>query len=162
MGAGDTGSLHHTCFVVRDLETTARTLAASLGVTWSVWTIEPVRGTVRGVEMPYSFRVAIAPVGDSNLELLQPLTGASVYVEHLASRGEGFHHTCIAYPSQEAMRGAREELERHGWEAIQTGDLGEIGEFCYFQIPRTDAVLELLYLAELPPPEATIGAAPTP
>ena len=157
MAVGDTGTLHHTCFVVRDLETTARTLAASLGVTWSLWTIEPEGCTVNGKEVPFSFRVAIAPVGDSNLELITPLAGDSVYVEHLESKGEGFHHTCIAYGSREAVREARDDLASQEWLMIQSGDLGETGEFYYFQIPQTDAVLELLYLKELPPPEKTIG-----
>ena len=40
---------------------------------------------------------------------------------------------------------------------IQTADLGELGEFCYFHMPETDSVLELLYLSELPAPEKTIG-----
>lgn len=162
MGVGDNGTLHHTCFVVRDLEATARTLASSLGVSWGIWTIEPERCTVRGEEVPYSFRVALAPVGDSRLELIAPLSGESVYGEHLEARGEGFHHTCIAYPTREAMRAARDELDGQGWEMVQSGDLGNAGEFYYYEIPQTNALLELLYLAELPPPEQTIGSPTAP
>lgn len=40
---------------------------------------------------------------------------------------------------------------------VQSGDLGEGGEFCYFEIAETGAILELLYLKEMPPPETTIG-----
>ncbi len=158
MSIGDSGSLHHTCFIVRDIEATARTLAASLGVTWNVWTIEPRNCTVHGEEVPYSFRLAIAPVGDSNLELIAPVSGESVYVEHLRTRGEGFHHTCIAFTSLAAMHQARTDLERQDWKIIQSGQLGDDSEFYYFQIPDTDSVLELLYLDELPPPEAVIGS----
>lgn len=32
MGVGDTGSLHHTCWVVNDLEQTAKSLADSLSI----------------------------------------------------------------------------------------------------------------------------------
>jgi hypothetical protein len=152
------GTLHHTCFVVHDVETTAKALAESLGIgPWSVWTIEPPTTTVRGREVPFSFRVAIAPIGDSNYELLAPHTGDSIYVEHLDAKGEGFHHTCIAYPTHEALREAKNELTRQGRELIQSGDFGEGGEFCYFDIAETGAILELLYLKEQAPPEKTIG-----
>jgi hypothetical protein len=90
------------------VEKTATALAESLGIgPWGVWTIEPPATTVRGREVPFSFRIAIAPVGSSNYELLAPHTGESIYVEHLEANGEGFHHTCIAYPTHEALREAR-------------------------------------------------------
>jgi hypothetical protein len=157
MGVGDTGSLHHTAWVVKDVEKAAKSLADSLSIQWSVWTIEPIGCTVHGENVPYTFKVAIAQIGDSNFELIEPLTGRSVYIEHLEARGEGFHHSCIFYPSRESARLARSELAAQGRELIQTGDLGELGEFCYFLMPETDSVLELLYLSELPPPEKTIG-----
>jgi methylmalonyl-CoA/ethylmalonyl-CoA epimerase len=156
MGVGNTGNLHHTSWIVEDLEATARRLASDLAVRWSVWTIEPEVCIVRGREVPYSFRVAIAAVGDSNLELVQPLEGHSVYVEHLADSGEGYHHTCFIYPSLESLRAAKAELEAQGRELIQTGGLGDLGEFHYFEVPELGSVLEVLYLTELPAPEALI------
>lgn len=158
MGVVASGTLHHTCFVVNDVEKTATALAESLGIgPWGVWTIEPPTTTVRGREVPFSFRIAIASIGDSNYELLAPRSGESIYVEHLKAKGEGFHHTCIAYASHEALREAKAELTRQGREMIQSGDFGEVGEFCYFDIVETGSILELLYLKEQPPPEKTIG-----
>lgn len=156
MGVGDTGSLHHTAWVVRDVEKTATKLARDLSIAWNVWTIEPEVCTVHGENVPYSFKVAIAQIGDSNLELIEPLEGRSVYVEHLESKGESFHHSCIIYPSRESLRQARDELANQGREMIQSGDLGDLGEFCYFHMPEYDSILEVLYLSELPPPDATI------
>ena len=157
MGVGDSGSLHHTCWVVNDLESVARSLADSLSIQWGVWTVSPDDCTVHGEAVPYSFRLAVAQVGDSNFELIEPLEGHSVYVEHLATRGEGFHHTCLIYSSRESMRAARDELADQGRVMIQSGALGDAGEFYYFHMPETDSALELLYLTELPPPEMTIG-----
>ena len=158
MAVATSGTLHHTCFVVHDVEKTAAALAESLGIgPWSVFTIEPAATTVRGREVPFTFRIAIAPIGDSNYELLAPLTGDSIYVEHLEAHGEGFHHTCIAYSSHEALRDAKAELTRQGRELVQSGDFGEAGEFSYFEIAETGALLELLYLKEQAPPEKTIG-----
>jgi len=158
MGVADSGALHHTCFVVRDVEKTAQALAASLSIgPWNVWTIEPTQATVRGETRHFSFRVALAQVGAGTYELLAPHTGDSVYTEHLEQHGEGFHHTCLAYPSLEAMHAAKAELVGQGRELVQSGSVGEAAEFCYFRIPEIDSILELLYLGELPPPERTIG-----
>jgi Glyoxalase/Bleomycin resistance protein/Dioxygenase superfamily len=153
----ESGTLHHTSFVVHDVEEAAAALGESGIGPWGVWTIEPAATTVRGREVPFSFRIALASVGDSNFELLAPREGESIYVGHLESKGEGFHHTCIAYSSREAMREAKEELVRQGREIVQSADMGELGEFCYFEMPEMGALLELLYVTELPPPEKTIG-----
>jgi len=157
MAVATSGTLHHTGFVVHDVEKTAAALSESLGIgPWGIWTVEAPATTVRGRDVPFTFRVAIAAVGDGAYELLQPLSGESIYVEHLKEKGEGFHHTCIAYGSHDAMREAKAELVRQGRELVQSGDLGEAGEFCYFEIAETGSLLELLYLQESPP-EKTIG-----
>jgi len=153
----ESGTLHHTCFVVRDVEETAAALAASGIGPWSIWSIAPAATTVRGRDVPFSFRVALAAVGDSNVELLAPDEGESIYVGHLEANGEGFHHTCVAYPTREALREAKAQLVRQGREVVQSADMGELGEFCYFDLPEIGALLELLYVTELPPPEKTIG-----
>jgi catechol 2,3-dioxygenase-like lactoylglutathione lyase family enzyme len=153
----ESGTLHHTCFVVHDVEKTAAALTESGIGPWGVWTIEPAAATVLGREVPFSFRIAFASVGGSNFELLAPHEGESIYVRHLEANGEGFHHTCIAYPSREAMREATAELVRQGREIVQSAEMGELGELCYFEIPEMGALLELLYVTELPPPEKTIS-----
>ena len=158
MGVANSGVLHHTCFVVHDVEKTAKALAESLSIgPWKIWTIEPTESTVHGEMESFSFRVALAEVGGGNYELLSPLSGKSVYSEHLANHGEGFHHTCLSYPSLEAMQAARSELVSQGREMVQGGSVGDAVEFCYFFMPEIDSILELLYLGELPPPELTIG-----
>jgi catechol 2,3-dioxygenase-like lactoylglutathione lyase family enzyme len=153
----DSSTLHHTCFVVRDVEKTAAALAASGIGPWGIWSLGPVAGTVRGRAIPFSFRIAFAAVGGSNFELLAPHEGESIFVGHLRANGEGFHHTCFAYPTREALREAKAELVRQRREVVQSADMGDLGEFCYFEIPEIGSLLELLYVTELPPPEKTIG-----
>ena len=158
MGVADSTTLHHTCLVVNNIEKAAQDLANTLAIKpWHVWTIEPADCKVHGKDVPFTFRVAIAQVGDSAYELLEPISGESVYVEHLKTKGEGFHHTCLAYPSLEEMRAAKEELLKQNRKMIQFGSLGDAGEFCYFEIDKFGGALELLYLAGLPDPELTIG-----
>ncbi len=157
MSITESATLHHTCYVVHDVEKTAAALAKTGIGPWSVWTIEPGATTVRGREVPFSFRVAFASAGGSNFELLAPLEGESIYVGHLEANGEGFHHVCMAYASREAMQEAKSELVGQGREIVQSADMGELGEFCYFHMLEIGSLLELLYLTELPPPEKTIG-----
>ena len=75
---------------------------------------------LRGRPVSFSFRVALAAHGGSNYELLSPLSGESVYHEHLQTRGEGFHHTCHMYPTREALREAQADLVAKGREMIQS------------------------------------------
>ncbi|HSJ14353.1 MAG TPA: VOC family protein [Longimicrobiales bacterium] len=154
-------ALHHTCFLVRDLEGTAQALADALGVgPWNVWTIQPVECRVHGQPSPFSFRVALATVGGGTFELIAPHTGRTVYDEHLEKHGEGYHHICMVYPSLEAVRAAKAELLRQGRELIQEAAAGDVFDFGYFRFPEIGSAVEVLYLdaAKLPPPEVVIGA----
>jgi len=155
-------ALHHTCFLVRDLEATAQTLTDSLGIgPWNVWTIEPAVCRVRGRESPFSFRLALAAVGGGTFELISPHTGHSAFEEHLQEHGEGFHHTCLVYPTLEAVRAAKAELLRQGREMIQEAGAGDVFDAGFFVFPEIGSAVELLYLdaAQLPPPEVVIGEA---
>jgi methylmalonyl-CoA/ethylmalonyl-CoA epimerase len=152
-------ALHHTCFLVRDLEGAAQRMADALGIgPWNIWTIAPTECRVRGQVGAFSFRVALATVGGGTYELITPHSGRSVYDEHLEQHGEGFHHTCLVYPTLASVREAKAELRRQGREPIQEGSGGEMFEFGYFHLPEVGAIVEVLYLdaAQLPPPEAII------
>jgi hypothetical protein len=155
-------ALHHTCFLVRDLEGTAQRLADTLRVgPWNIWTITPAECRVHGQASSFSFRVALATVGGGTYELVAPHTGRSVYDEHLEAHGEGFHHTCLVYPSLEAVREAKAELRRRGREVLQEGSAGDVFDFAYFAFPEIGSAIEVLYLdpSKLPPPEAVIQPA---
>jgi methylmalonyl-CoA/ethylmalonyl-CoA epimerase len=152
-------ALHHTCFLVRDLEGTAQQLSDALGIgPWNIWTITPAECRVHGQVSPFSFRVALATVGGGTFELVTPHKGRSVYEEHLEKHGEGFHHTCLVYPSLEAVREAKAELQRQGRELVQEASGGDVFDFGYFRFPELGSLVEVLYLdpAKLPAPEAVI------
>lgn len=154
-------ALHHTCFLVRDLEGTAQRLSNSLGIgPWNIWTIKPTECRVRGVNSPFSFRVALATVGGGTYELVTPHSGRSVCDEHLEQYGEGFHHTCLVYPSLAAVREAKADLLRQGREMVQEAGGGDVFEFAYFRFPEIGSLVEVLYLdpTKLPAPEAVIQA----
>jgi methylmalonyl-CoA/ethylmalonyl-CoA epimerase len=152
-------ALHHTSFVVRDLEGTARRLSDSLGIgPWNIWTITPAECRVHGRVSPFSFRIALATVGGGSFELASPHSGRSVLNEHLEKHGESFHHMCLLYPSLEAVRAAKAELQRQGRELVQEGSAGDVFEFGYFHFEEIGSLVEVLFLdpAKLPAPEAVI------
>jgi hypothetical protein len=153
----ESGTLHHVGIAVHDVEKSAAALAESGIGPWHIWSVTPESTIVLGENVPFSFRVAFAAVGDSNFELIAPDEGESIYVGFLKEHGEGMHHTCIAYATRDALNVAKTELTSQGRNMIQSADMGELGEFCYFEMPELGSLVELLYLTPLPPPEKTIG-----
>jgi hypothetical protein len=152
-------AFHHTCFLVRDLEAAAGALSDSLAVgPWNFFTIRPTKARVRGEERPFSFRVALATVGGGTFELVTPVSGPSVFDELLDRHGNGFHHTCLVYPTLEAVREAKAELLRQGRELIQEASADDLFEFAYFDFPEIGSAVEVLYLdaAKLGPPEKVV------
>lgn len=113
---------------------------------------------VRGVEQPFSFRVALAEVGGGTYELITPHAGKSVYDEHLEQFGNGFHHTPMVYPTMQAVRDAKAALLDDGRTMLQEGSGGDVFDFSYFEFPEIGSPIELLFLdaEKLPPPEAVI------
>ena len=152
-------ALHHTAFVVRDVETTAQQLSDAVGIgPWNVWTIAPSDSRVHGETSPFSFRIALATVGGGTIELVAPHSGRSVFDEHLEKHGESFHHTCLLYPTLDAVREAKAELLRQGRELVLEASGGDVFTLAYFRFAEIGSLVELLYLdpAQLPPPEAVI------
>jgi hypothetical protein len=152
-------TLHHTCFLVHDLEATAQRMADALGIgPWNIWTITPEMCRVNGEESPFSLRIALATIGGGSFELVSPLTGRIVSTQHLREHGEGFHHTCLLYSSLEAAREAKAEFRRQGRRLVQEGSTGDVFDFSYFDFPEIGSLIEVLYLdaSKLPPPEVVI------
>jgi methylmalonyl-CoA/ethylmalonyl-CoA epimerase len=77
--------LDHIGIVVHDIQEALKAYEAALGL--------PLE---RVVEVPdQKVRVAFLPVGESNVELVQPLTDDTGVAKFLEKRGEGIHHICL-------------------------------------------------------------------
>ena len=85
--------------VVRDLEATMRTYVHEYGIgPWAIYEFNPETVTEMvkdGEPAEYAFRLALAMVGSTQFELIQPLDGKSMYAEFLAEKGEGLHHIAL-------------------------------------------------------------------
>jgi methylmalonyl-CoA epimerase len=84
--------VHHIAIAVQDLDAALPFYSDALGM------VLGERHTVpeEGVE------VAILPVGDSEIELLEPLDPGNSIGRFLEKRGEGIHHICILVDDIEA------------------------------------------------------------
>jgi methylmalonyl-CoA/ethylmalonyl-CoA epimerase len=95
----------HIGIVVRDIEAALKVYQAALGL--------PLRETQELADQ--QVRVAFLPVGESNIELVQPTSDDSGVAKYLAKRGEGIHHICIKVEEIEATLA---RLEAHDVELI--------------------------------------------
>jgi methylmalonyl-CoA/ethylmalonyl-CoA epimerase len=85
--------------IVADLRQAMKHYVEVLGIgPWHIYTIaapQLTNATVHGKPEPYSMKLAVAQVGNVQWELIQPLTGRSVYREFLDSKGGGLHHVLV-------------------------------------------------------------------
>jgi methylmalonyl-CoA epimerase len=85
--------IDHIGIVVRDIQEALHVYETALGL--------PLREIA---EVPdQQVRVAFLPIGDSNLELVQPATGDSGIARFLEKRGEGIHHICVEVDDIDAV-----------------------------------------------------------
>jgi methylmalonyl-CoA epimerase len=97
--------IDHIGVVVQDIRQALEAYEAALGL--------PLREVA---DIPdQKVRVAFLPVGESNVELVQPLTADSGIARFLEKRGEGVHHICLEVGDIEA---AMARLREHGVELI--------------------------------------------
>ena len=84
---------------MRDLEAALRTYVHEYGIgPWAIYEFNPETVTEMvkdGEPAEYAFRLALAMIGSTQFELIQPLDEKSMYAEFLAEKGEGLHHIAL-------------------------------------------------------------------
>lgn len=84
---------------------------------------------------PYRLRIALASVGGTEIELIEPLDGNAMYAESLPADGSfamQFHHVCIRVEGLLAdfdAHMASIDPERHP--VVYRGGMGEVMRFAY-------------------------------
>lgn len=104
---------------------------------WALWTYGPHNLTnmrVRGVQVEYSMKLAIAWSGIFRWEIIQPLAGPSIYQEFLDQNGDGLHHL-LGTHDHVGYDEARDEFIQRGCPPIMEGRMAERDiDFAYFEI----------------------------
>lgn len=125
--------VQQVALVVHDLDRTMAEYTERLGIgPWWVTLYGPPRLTemrIRGVEVPYSMKLAIAWTGNTMWELIQPVDGPSIYKEFLAAHGEGLHHVLVEHRGT-AFEAAIDAFSARGCQPLMEGRFGEI-RFAY-------------------------------
>lgn len=93
--------IDHIGIAVRDIQQALQVYQVALGL--------PVHDVI---DVPdQQVRVAFLPIGESNIELVQPTTEDSGTARFLEKRGEGIHHICVQVEDIDA---ALAQLKAHG------------------------------------------------
>jgi catechol 2,3-dioxygenase-like lactoylglutathione lyase family enzyme len=148
--------------VVRDLDLAMKRYCEQLGIGgWEVYTYGPHRMpkmTFRGKDQPYVMKLALAFVGETMYELIEPIEGPTTYHEYLDTRGEGLHHLGYYVDDIDAEI---EAMAAKGYPLLQSGrGFGVDGDvaYAYFDSEHElGCIVEAIELPkQMPPPEYVV------
>ena len=139
--------IHHIAILVEEIDVSLRFWHDILG-------IEPSQV----IDVPQeAAQVAFLPVGESEIELVQPATADSSLRRYLGKHGPGMHHLCLEVDD---IRGLIEKLKTRGVILINDQPRqGEDGRLYAFVHPKSanGVLLELYQLPKYkradPPPQ---------
>jgi methylmalonyl-CoA/ethylmalonyl-CoA epimerase len=110
--------------VVKDLERAIQVLSEVFGIgpfrviNWPPAGRTDIQKVYRGQAGSFTARMAFTELGPVELELIQPLTGESIWADFLEEHGEGLHHIRFNVSEIEPVL---EYLAGHGIEVTQMG-----------------------------------------
>ena len=126
--------IHHIAVLVKDID-------ASLLFWRDILGIEPSHVSDFPKE---AARIAFLPLGEAEIELVQPVTADSGLSRFLENHGPGMHHLCLEVDD---LRGLLMQLKTKGIQLInEQPNVGEDGRLFAFIHPKsTNGVLVELY-----------------
>jgi catechol 2,3-dioxygenase-like lactoylglutathione lyase family enzyme len=139
-------------WVTRDLDATEKALTTLLGA--KQWVrmpgihFGPDACTFRGRPADFVADISLSYAGDTQLELIAPVSGESIYTEFLDSVGAGLHHVCVEADSADAFDAALRDAERHGTPVVQQGVMPGGMRFAYVSAP--EAGVPYIEIAHIP------------
>ena len=132
-------------WVTTDLDATENALTTLLGAKKWIRVPDvhfgPDTCTYRGRPADFVAHISFSYAGDTQLELIAPVTGQSVYTEFLDRAGPGLHHICMDVDDVDAAVGAAE--------VVQRGTMPGGMEFAY--VSAEAAGVPYIEIAHIPP-----------
>ena len=120
-----TGTINHIAVAVHDTEAALALYSQALGL--------PAQATVE--HPPEGVRVTFREIGQTKIELLEPLAADSAVGRFLEKRGEGLHHICLEVDD---LSEAIARLRDRGFNVIdETPREGMHGEKLVFIHPKS-------------------------
>ena len=129
------GNVVEICIVTRDHKRTIDGLLL-LGIgPWKAYTFTPentANQTYRGQPASFTLKVCFAQAGNVVYELIQPLSGPTIFEEFLEKHGEGVHHVaydCGGKPWEQRLAGFKDR----GFQLAQSGSWQGRNHFAFFE-----------------------------
>jgi catechol 2,3-dioxygenase-like lactoylglutathione lyase family enzyme len=139
-------------WVTRDLGATEKALSGLMGVKKWVRMPEvhfgPDTCTHRGRPADFVANVSLSYAGDTQLELIEPVRGESVYTEFLDASGPGLHHVCIEAADVDTFEAMLRDAERDGTPVLSRGVMPGGMRFAY--VSASAAGVPYLEIAHVP------------
>jgi hypothetical protein len=140
-------------WVTHDLDATETALTGLLGARkWvrmpDVW-FAPDACVHRGEPADFVAHISLSYAGDTQVELIQPVSGVGPYSEFLDTSGPGLHHVCVAAPDEAAFAAMCQDADRGGTPVITRGTMPGGMHFAYVAAP--EAGVPYLEFAYIPP-----------
>ncbi len=145
------GPVIQLAWVTDDIEATAALLHEQFGC--GAWTrlddihFDAEHTTLRGEPTEFVAHIALAYAGDLQLELIQPVSGATIHAEFLEAHGPGLHHLCFAVEDVEA---ACARAEAAGVPVLMRGSMMD-GEIEYAYVDGSASGVPYVELARIGP-----------
>lgn len=140
--------LFHVGFVVPDLAAAGADYERRYGVEVErVFDLTVEDAQFDGGPATFSARYGFLPVGNTDLELIQPLEGDSPYSRFLAEQGEGIHHLAFVVESIDAHLDHLRATEA-GTELVLDAHVAGGLRFVYLDGTAHGTVLELVEMPE--------------
>jgi methylmalonyl-CoA/ethylmalonyl-CoA epimerase len=144
------GALQQVAFVVKDLAAGLEFFNKTMGIP-RFYVIDDfgekaVEKTFRGRSADHNFRLALAYSGDTQIELIQHLSGETCYKEFLERRGEGLHHLGFFLDDAGGYQAALDAFAQAGYPVLMSGRFGNT-RYTYFDTELAiGSIMEIVYL----------------
>jgi catechol 2,3-dioxygenase-like lactoylglutathione lyase family enzyme len=124
---------HQIAFVVKDIAAAEKFFTEKMGVPrfFPLHDVEVHEPFHRGGLGDFHMHLSLGYAGDSQIELIEHLSGRSIYKEFLDKKGEGLHHLGFIVPDYQK---AVADFATNGFPVIQSGRIGNNPgvRFAYF------------------------------
>jgi catechol 2,3-dioxygenase-like lactoylglutathione lyase family enzyme len=140
-------------WVTRDLSTTEAVLTSLLGA--RKWVrmpgvhFGPQACSYRGQPADFVADISLSYAGDTQLELITPVSGRNIYTEFLDRSGPGLHHICVEAEDVRRFEAAVERAERDGAPVVMAGTMPGGMRFAY--VSAESSGVPYIEIAYIPP-----------
>lgn len=140
-------------WVTADLDATEQALTTLLGARRWVRMpgvhFSPEACSYRGRPADFVADISLSYAGDTQLELIAPVRGESIYTEFLDRHGAGLHHICIEAADAQAFEAKLRDAEAGGTPVVCQGEMPGGMRFAY--LSAAGAGVPYLEIAYIPP-----------